>query len=62
MSGRRSFVRSVFAVLSAFIGIRKRQHADADFRHIRPLHVIVAGLLMVGLFVGSVLLVVQSIV
>lgn len=63
MSGNfRTFWRAVFAVLSAFFGVRGRKSADADSRGIRPPHVIVAGLLMLALFVGTLVLVVQSIV
>ena len=53
------FLRAVGAVLSAFVGIRKRHSAAADFASTRPLHIIAAGILSVALFVGVILLIVQ---
>ncbi|MCH9705470.1 MAG: DUF2970 domain-containing protein [Proteobacteria bacterium] len=53
------FFRAVLAVLSGFIGIRKRQSADDDMRSIHPLHIIVAGVCMLLLFITLVLFVVK---
>lgn len=56
-----SFFRAVAAVLSGFIGIRKRDAADDDAKKIRLPHVLAAGILMIFSFVILILLVVKSV-
>lgn len=56
------FLRAVNAVLSAFFGVRGSKEAEEDLRSVRFRHVVVAGLLLLAVFVGGVLLVVQLVV
>jgi hypothetical protein len=57
----RGFVAAVLAVLSAFIGIRKRSSANAD-QQIKPLHVVIAALLCVILLVVLIVSLVRFII
>ncbi len=54
-------LRAVAAVLSAFIGIRKRTARDQDLASLTPVHVIVAGLVAAALFVAALVTLVQVI-
>ena len=56
-----SFLRIVGAVLSAFIGIRKRQAADGDAA-IKPVHVVIAGIVGGLLFIALLVTVVRMVV
>ena len=47
------------AVLWSFLGIRRRASGDRDASTIKPLHVIVAGVLGAALFVGLLVLLVS---
>lgn len=58
---RRSPLRAVAAVLSAFIGIRKNSARDRDLATIKPLHVVVAGLIAAAIFVITIVTVVRLI-
>ncbi len=49
------------AVLSAFIGIRKRAAHERDVVTITPLQVIIAGLIGAAIFVSSLVLLVRYI-
>ncbi len=57
----RNFFAAMIAVLSAFIGIRKRGASFAD-EGIKPLHIIVAALLCVGIFVGTLIFIVRLVI
>ena len=57
-----SFIHVVGAVLSAFIGIRKRQAADKDHVVIKPAHIIVAGVLCALLFIATLVTLVRFII
>ena len=46
-------LRAVSAVLSAFIGIRKSAARDKDLASLKPIHVIVAGLIAAAVFVAT---------
>ena len=46
-------LRALSAVLSAFIGIRKSTARDQDLATLKPVHVIVAGLLAAAVFVAA---------
>ena len=54
-------LRAVSAVLSAFIGIRKSSARDRDLASLKPIHVIVVGLIAAALFVGVLVTLVQVI-
>lgn len=47
-------LRAVSAVLSAFIGIRKSSARDKDLASLKPVHVIVAGLIAAAVFVATI--------
>jgi hypothetical protein len=46
-------LRAISAVLSAFIGIRKSAARDKDLASLKPIHVIVAGLIAAAVFVAT---------
>jgi hypothetical protein len=54
-------LRAVAAVLSAFIGIRKSTARDKDLASLKPLHVIVAGLIAAAVFVATIVALVMLI-
>lgn len=56
---RASFPQVLLAVVSAFFGVRKR--IDHDAVRLKPLHVIVVGLIGAALFVLTLLLVVRMV-
>lgn len=57
----REFAAAIVAVLSAFVGIRRKRAALRD-GSLRPHHVIVAALLCVAVLVASIVLLVRTIV
>jgi len=57
-----SFWRSLRAVAWSFLGIRKRSGLEEDMQRLNPLHVVVAGLLAVAVFVGGLVALVHWIV
>lgn len=61
-SRRASPLRAVVAVLWAFCGIRKGSERDKDLTSIRPLHVIIAGVLMGALFILTITTVVRIVI
>lgn len=56
-----SFLQVLGAVFWSFLGIRKRAAGERDMVTIKPLHVIVAGLLAAATMVGAVVLLVTAI-
>lgn len=58
---RGSALRAVSAVLGAFVGIRKSSARDKDLASLKPIHVIVAGVLGAALFVLIIVTVVRLI-
>ena len=57
-----SFFHAVGAVLSAFVGIRKRPAADRDHVAIKPAHVVIAGVISGLLFIALLITVVRLVV
>jgi hypothetical protein len=56
-----SLIRTLKAVGASFFGVRgSRAHQD-DLRHLKPVHVILAGLFMAAVFVFSLILVVRMV-
>ena len=53
------FLRVLGAVFASFIGIRKRAAGDRDSMSIKPVHVILAGLLGAAILVAVVLTLVR---
>lgn len=60
-AGKSSPWRAVPAVLGAFIGIRKSSARDRDAASLKPIHVIVAGLIGAALFVLALVTLVRLI-
>lgn len=54
--------RAVVAVLWAFFGIRKGAERDKDLASIRPLHLVIAGVLMGALFILVITTIVRVVV
>jgi hypothetical protein len=59
---RASFLRTVKAVAWSFVGIRKNSEFHEDMGRLNPLHIIVAALVGVVLFVAGLLLLVNWVV
>ena len=57
-----SFLRVVGAVLSAFIGIRKKSAFEQDRATIKPVHIIVAGVIGALLFIGTLVTLVHFVI
>ncbi|HEV3239552.1 MAG TPA: DUF2970 domain-containing protein [Casimicrobiaceae bacterium] len=55
------FLQVLGAVFWSFLGIRRRAAGERDMVTIKPLHVIVAGLLAAAALVGALLLLVTAI-
>jgi hypothetical protein len=56
------FLQVVAAVLSAFIGIRKKSGFEADRAAIKPTHVIVAGIIGALIFIATLVTLVRFII
>ena len=50
------------AVLSSFLGVRKRRDLEADAPQLNPLHVLIVALLAAGVFIGVLILIVRAVV
>ena len=59
--GGSSPLRAVSAVLGAFIGIRKSSSRDRDLANLKPIHVIVVGVVAAALFVLTIVTLVRLI-
>jgi len=59
---RPSLVRTVKAVLSSFVGIRKGSELQEDMGRLNPFHVIGVAIVAVALFVGALVLLVHWVV
>ena len=55
-------LRTVKAVAWSFLGIRKNSASQEDMSRLNPLHVILAALVGVALFVGALVLLVNWVV
>lgn len=62
MSKKPGFLYSVKAVLWSFVGLRRKRDFDADQQGMNPLHIIVAALLAVAVFIGVLITIVKLVV
>ncbi|WP_338770789.1 DUF2970 domain-containing protein [Massilia sp. METH4] len=63
MTGRKpSFFYSLKAVLWSFVGLRRKSDFDVDPARLNPIHVIVAGLIAVAVFIGILVAIVKAVV
>ena len=58
----RGFFRALVAVFSAMFGIRRGRAAECDWKNIRPIHIVLAGIVALAAFVTTLLIVVNAIV
>lgn len=54
-----SFLQTLQSVLAAFFGVQSSRNRVRDFKHGKPLHIVLIGLLATGLFVLLVVLAVK---
>lgn len=54
-----AFVAAMKAVLWSFLGIRKKSAYERDAAHLTPLHVILAALIGVSIFIAVLVLLVR---
>jgi len=62
MSKKPGFLYSVKAVLWSFVGLRRKRDFDEDQQGMNPLHIIIAALLAVALFIGLLITIVKLVV
>ena len=53
---KSSIFRTIKAVLWSFVGLRSRGGYEQDVAQLNPVHIIIAGLVGVFIFVGSLIL------
>lgn len=54
---KSSFLRTAKAILWSFVGLRSRTDYEKDVEQLNPVHIVIAGLIGVMLFVASLFLV-----
>jgi amino acid transporter len=59
---RASFGATMKAVFWSFFGIRKRSDYEHDSANLNPLHLVIAALIGVALFIGVLVMVVRLVV
>lgn len=57
-----SFLQTMRAVAWSFFGIRRGKDYEQDVQKLNPVHVIIAGLIGAGLFIGVLVLLVSWVV
>ncbi|HTN65193.1 MAG TPA: DUF2970 domain-containing protein [Burkholderiaceae bacterium] len=57
--GNLPFVAAMKAVFWSFFGVRKRSAYEKDAVHLNPVHVIIAALIGVSIFIGALVLLVK---
>ena len=56
---KASFLATMKAVFWSFFGVRKRKDYENDAANLNPVHVIIAGLIGVAIFIGLIMLAVR---
>ena len=56
---KASFLATMKAVFWSFFGVRKRRDYEQDAANLNPVHVIIAGLIGVAIFIGVLMLAVK---
>ncbi len=59
---KATFAQTMRAVLWSFIGLRKGTEHERDMASLNPVHVIIAGLIAVAIFVAVLIVIVQAVV
>ncbi|AKU22471.1 MULTISPECIES: DUF2970 domain-containing protein [unclassified Massilia] len=57
-----SFMYSMKAVVWSFFGLRRKRDFDTDSAKLNPLHIVIAALLAVAMFIGLLITVVKLVV
>jgi hypothetical protein len=52
---KRSFLRTFLAVFWSFFGVRKARDLEQDASELKPVHVVVAGIVAAALFVAALI-------
>ena len=59
---KASFLQTMRAVAWSFFGVRRSSEHEKDLNQLNPVHVIIAGLLAVAVFIGVLVAVVRWVV
>lgn len=51
-----SIFRTIKAVMWSFVGLRARGEYEQDIAQLNPVHILIVGLVAVGVFVGSLIM------
>ena len=62
MADKPGFLYSLKAVLWSFVGLRRKRDFDADQQSLNPVHIVIAALLGVALFIGLLITIVKLVV
>jgi hypothetical protein len=62
MDKKPGFLYSLKAVLWSFVGLRRKRDFDADQQGLNPVHIIIAALLAVAVFIGLLITIVKFVV
>lgn len=62
MKKKSTFLQSMFAVLWAFLGVRKKSGLQEDVASLSFVHIIIAGVIGAMIFMGVLLLIVKAVV
>jgi hypothetical protein len=57
-----SFIGTLKAVVWSFLGVRRGADYEKDLNQLNPVHLIIAGLLVAALFIGSLVLLVKWVI
>jgi hypothetical protein len=59
---KASFMYSMRAVIWSFFGLRRKSDFDTDSEKLNPVHIVIAALLGVALFIGILISIVKFVV
>lgn len=59
---KASFIATIKAVFWSFFGVRKKSDYEKDAAQLNPLHIIIAGLIGVLIFIATLVLIVKVVV
>ena len=57
-----SFLYSLKAVFWSFFGLRRKSDFDTDSARLNPLHIVIAALIAVAVFIGLLIMIVKLVV
>ena len=60
--GQASFLYSLKAVFWSFFGLRRKSDFDTDSAKLNPLHIVIAALIAVAVFIGLLITIVKLVV